>query len=397
MKNSLKIALWEFKKNVMNKTFLISIIITPVIFFFFAFFPNLLQRIESRKVFSLYIVDEIGMFNNLVNHYDHSGIELIEYRGDYSELKDEIRGQSRSGVMFLNDDTLENKTIDFFLGGEGRPDTGQFEKILITLLEIRLLNNYNFSEEEINFIRKDFTINKQSLVEDERDRFSRLVPLVFALLIVFAIYITGMMILQSSIQEKKDKMVELLLSTVRSDELLYGKMIGFFMVGFLQLGVWVGFGIPAIEMYFKINISQYVFNFQGLLSVLFWLGGYIVFGLIFSSIGATLDDIYSASNLQGIIFMIPILPVIFIPALVSDPNGIIARVGSFIPLTSPGVMLIRLGLSSNVPTFDIVLSFSIIIASIRLLSYAATKIFKTGMLLYGKNPNLKEILKWLRY
>src|SRR5699024_9741754 len=123
--------------------------------------------------------------------------------------------------------------------------------------------------------------------------------------------------------------------------------------------------------------------------------GYLLFASLFVGIGATIEDVSTSSNFQGLVIMLPFLPFVFAGPILTDPNGIVAKVTSFIPFTSPSVMLVRLSTLDEWPWMEIIISIVILILSVWLFMKLAGKIFKTGILLYGKNATPKEIWKWM--
>ena len=195
---------------------------------------------------------------------------------------------------------------------------------------------------------------------------------------------------QSAIQEKKDKMVELVLSSIKAEELMRGKILGYFALGLVQVGVWLLFGIPLAQIYFKIPVLQYLLVPEIVPMAFFALAGYLMFSSIFVALGATMEDAQSGSSFQGMIFLIPMLPVFVIGPIIANPSGIIALVGSYFPLTAPGVMLARLSISDNIPYWEVLISALILMVTIMLIMKLAGKLFKIAILMYGKNASFGD-------
>jgi ABC-2 type transport system permease protein len=141
---------------------------------------------------------------------------------------------------------------------------------------------------------------------------------------------------------------------------------------------------------------EYLFVAELPLMLLYAVIGYLMFSALFVSMGATINDIYAAGNFQGVLFIIPMLPVFFIGAIIQNPHGIVAKVGSYFPLSTPGVMLFRLVIASRIPTMEIILTLGILAGTTFLIMRLAGKIFKTALLMYGKNATPAEIFRWLR-
>jgi ABC-2 type transport system permease protein len=133
-----------------------------------------------------------------------------------------------------------------------------------------------------------------------------------------------------------------------------------------------------------------------LLFLLIAVLGYLLFAALFVGIGATMSDISTAGNFQGLVIMLPFIPLFFIGPVSADPSGTLAQVLTYVPFTSPVILLLRLVLLDEWRWLEIVLSLAVLAASVWLFMKLAGKIFKIGILLYGKNATPKEIWKWIR-
>ncbi|MDY0406078.1 ABC transporter permease [Virgibacillus sp. 179-BFC.A HS] len=228
------------------------------------------------------------------------------------------------------------------------------------------------------------------------DMLQKIVPIIFAGIILLSIVFSGMYIFQSASQEKKDKIAEIILSSVTPGELMQGKIIGYFVLGIVQAVVFLIFAVPFAMWKWDIPVASYVLVPETALLVAIAILGYLLFASMFVGIGATMADMGSAGQFQGMVMMLPFLPFIFIGPVLSDPSGLIAQIGTYIPFTSPGVLLLRLAVLDTWPWMQIVISIVILIVSIWIMMKLAGKIFKVGILMYGKNATPKEMWKWIR-
>jgi ABC-2 type transport system permease protein len=239
------------------------------------------------------------------------------------------------------------------------------------------------------------TTEKEEGVKGE-DPLKRIVPGAFAGVILFSIVITGMMIFQSASQEKKEKVAEIVLSSLTPEELMNGKIIGYFGLGLVQVFVWLLFIIPIVIWKFDVPVIEYILVPETLLLLFIAFAGYLMFAALFVGIGATVEDISTAGNFQGMVMMLPFIPFFFIGPVIGDPTGMIAKIATYFPLSSPGVLLVRLSILDEWPWMEIIISVVILLLSVWLLMKLAGKIFKTGILMYGKNATPQEIWKWIR-
>ncbi|MCD5425390.1 MAG: ABC transporter permease [Methanosarcinaceae archaeon] len=426
IRDSIKVATWEVKKLVWNKTFIISLLLTPVIFGMFMGLPILFDAIEDleeveiepEKGFTIYMIDEIGIYEPLSNrlyNISHPQIILKRYIGEVNELSNRIKGNKSAGFVHITQNTIDAKTVNIVIGNTSN-DGNVFEFIEIeketqlstfkfaleqTLLHYHL-SEYNINSNEINRILAGYSFDITTLVEEPIreeyliDEIGKYVPGVFAGLILFMSVFSGMTTMQSAISDKKDKMVEILLSSVSADSLMYGKIIGNFMAGIIQSSVYLVYILIGMQL---IGIPVALLIFLGFspelpIMLFFALMGYLFFSSIYIGLGSTMEDAASAGNFQSIILSIPFFSFIMIGPVIDNPDGIISLIGSFIPFTAPLVMIIRLTIS-DLNMIDILLPAIVLIISTLIMAKITGKIFKTGMLMYGKNPNPKEIWKWI--
>ena len=397
MNSTLKVAKWEIQRNIKNKAFLISILLTPLIMLFFAFIPTLLTKLETDKPFDLYIVDNLGIHDNISESSPIGNINFVFSNEDRQQLEYKVSGNRDQGFVILDNTALENGLITIYTDSEGVGNLAPAYGTLQSALNDYKLKTLALSESQIEYINQPWNISITPLkTKSEKSTHERAVPAIFAGILYFSIFTSGTMSFQSAIQEKKDKMVELVLSSIKAEELMRGKILGYFALGLVQVGVWLLFGIPLAQIYFKIPVLQYLLVPEIVPMAFFALAGYLMFSSIFVALGATMEDAQSGSSFQGMIFLIPMLPVFVIGPIIANPSGIIALVGSYFPLTAPGVMLARLSISDNIPYWEVLISALILMVTIMLIMKLAGKLFKIAILMYGKNASFGEIIKWLR-
>lgn len=396
MGQTFKVALWELKKNLTNKTFLISMALTPIIMIVFGALPTLLESLERNQTDYIYVVDEIGIYDALKENVDPEQYQLENFQGNVKDLEEKAIEEDRTSYIILDEEGLETHQFTLHSGDDSMIPLSGFQRSLNQTLQERKIDEVGIDREVAAYITTDFTIQQASLLEEDLDFLNRLIPGVFAGMILISVFISGTMTFQSATQEKRDKMTEVLLSSVSARDLMQGKIIGYFFLGLIQVGVWAGVGLLVATYYFDVPVLEYLFVSELPLMLLYALIGYLMFSALFVSMGATINDIYSAGNFQGVLFIIPMLPIFFIGAIIQNPHGIVAQVGSYFPLSTPGVMLFRLVIASRVPVTEIILSLSILVITTIVIMRLAGKIFKTALLMYGKNATPAEIFRWAR-
>lgn len=396
MRNILKIAKWEIKRNATNKTFLISIILTPVLMVLFSIVPALLGSLEESKPVTVYVVDEIGVFQSLEAGIDKDRVAVALSSKSPSLLREAIKGKKNEAFVVLDSGVLQNKTIQIYTGTDSSRAMDILNRTLQTVLRDYKLKSFGVSDLDLADLNTPFAFHADPVEGQKESNPAKFIPAVFAAFLLIAIFITGTMTFYSSLQDKKDKMVEILLSSIRAEELMQGKIIGYFVLGLMQVGVWMAFGIPAAQMYFKIPVVKYLFVPELLPMMFFALGGYLMYSAVFVALGATMEDVQSATNFQSTIMILPMIPFFLIAPIMSDPSGMVARVGTYFPLTTPGVMLLRLSISQHMPVWELLLSGAVMLLAILGISKLAGKIFKAAILMYDKNASAKQVLDWVK-
>jgi ABC-2 type transport system permease protein len=222
------------------------------------------------------------------------------------------------------------------------------------------------------------------------------------------------MVMTSIIEEKNNRVLELVISSAKPFDLMLGKIIGVALVAVTQVLIWAvivcsfsAFVMPSLlsgvmsgvegslsEVIGQFGNVTYVISlFADLLVYL--IGGYLIYAAIFAAIGSAVDNIQDASQLQTLA-IVPILAGLVISmAVVSDPNSTMAVWGSIIPFTSPMVMMARIPF--GVPAWQLILSIALLYIGIIFVVWFAGKVYRVGILMYGKKPTIAELIRWTRY
>lgn len=410
MRNSLKVAKWEIKRNMTNKSFIISLLSTPVIFLAFFFIPMLFNKADKTddENVSVYVYDELNVWDDLQETVDASGISnwtLIQTETKEIQMQEELLEMERSAYIAITEEALAEGQVKMYMTDD-LEDSFPFEAAifeqplrqlqidqlgLTETQKIAILNQVSIAAIDVTEV--EMKVSDEAL--NEADPLKRIIPSVFAGIILFSIVMTGMMIFQSASQEKKEKVAEIILSSLTPSELMQGKIIGYFVLGITQVVVWLVVALPAMIWRFDFPILEYLMVPEMLLLLFIAFAGYLLFAAIFVGIGATVEDMTSTSNFQGIVMMLPFLPAILIGPILSDPSGLIAKVGSFIPITAPAVWLIRLSMLDEWPWTELGIAIVVLLFSIWLFMKLAGKIFNMGIMMYGKNATPQEIWKWM--
>ncbi len=220
-----------------------------------------------------------------------------------------------------------------------------------------------------------------------------IIPFGFIMLLWVAAMTGGQYLLTTTIEEKSNRIMEVLLSAVSPMQLMVGKILGQMGVGLLILLVYSTLGSGAL-ISFKL-FDALDFSNIGLLVVYFFIAFFLIASLM-AAVGSAVSEIHEAQSLIGPIMMVLIVPMIAAPAIINNPNGQFATIASFIPPISPFVMVMRLPAAEGIPGWQIPATIAVGLASVVVAAWAAAKIFRIGILMYGKPPNFRTLIKWVR-
>ncbi|WP_067727989.1 ABC transporter permease [Oceanobacillus damuensis] len=408
MRNSMKVAKWEIKRNLKNKTFIIGLFITPILFLVFMFIGSMFGDSDTAEseTTTVFINDQLDVYPALQEVVEQSELnwEMQTTELNESEVTD-LDKEENTAYIFIDEVGLQSGIIPVYTSDEIDPYFINQVQLLSAPLQAIKISQLGLSEEEAATVMQGVafieTTEETASVGESPDEaglgnVERLVPGIFAGVILLSIVFTGMAIFQSASQEKKDKIAEIILSSLTPGDLMQGKIIGYFVLGLIQVVVFIGLILPFVLWKTDIPIIEYLLVPETVLLVGIAILSYLMFAAIFVGIGATMADVTTAGNFQGMVMMLPFLPFIMIGPVLSDPSGLVAQIGTYIPFTAPGVLIMRLTMLEEWPWMEIIISLAIIIVSILIFMKLAGKIFKVGILMYGKNASPGEIWKWIR-
>ncbi|MEL6809814.1 MAG: ABC transporter permease [Bacteroidota bacterium] len=426
----------EFFTKVKNKAFIIMTFLSPLIMVGLISLVVYLSQLNNDKVRTISVLDESELFLDQFENDDNLKFELLE-NVSLTEAKKAAENGEVYGLLHIPKvGNIEEITQAITFYSEDSPSLTFMRDIEYTLESkansIRL-SEANYDAELIKSLRLDIDTHLVSFSGEETSKLGSGLKLIFGglagyLLFMFII-IYGNMIMRSVIEEKTSRIIEVIISSVKPLKLLLGKIIGTSLAGISQFLVWVilisvlstvvlvvfGIDMSAIQQQQMEVVAQSAggnldeWMVEGLVEfwklpllnlvvmfLLFFIGGYLLYASLYAAIGAAVD---SETDTQQ--FMLPILLPLILAVyvgfftVIEDPHGTVSQVFSYIPFTSPVVMLMRIPF--GVPIEQQILSVVILFATFIGTVWFASKIYRVGILMYGKKPSYKEIIKWLKY
>ena len=216
------------------------------------------------------------------------------------------------------------------------------------------------------------------------------VPFGFAFILMLSIFIASGYLIQGLVEEKSSRVIELLLSRVTPDELVAGKLVGLGGAGLLQLVVWVGLAaVPALALS-AVSVSPRIVA----LSVMYYLVGFMFFGSIMAGVGCVVGTTQESQQLSSLWAVVAVIPMLFSPLILEDPNGTLSRVLSYVPVTSPMTMMMRCAAGKYV-WWDVPMSLIVMVLATWLSIRLSGRLFRMGLLMRGQRPSVRELWGYL--
>ena len=428
----------EFNERVRKKSFIITTILMPVLMIVLMIAPALIMEYSRGEQKTIAVIDDSG----LVAPQLQSNEEL---RFEPTDLTTEEARRSltdRFGVLYIGSDILENPSdVKLYANASSSLSiesniTGQIEDILeAEKLKAYHIDNLQQILDEVKTTVTLQTFRNDKSQEAESQAQSSTVATAAGYILGFVLYmfllIYGSMVMQSVIEEKNNRVLEVVVSSVRPFDLMLGKILGVALVAVVQVLIWgvLIFAVGAIvlpqlmpaEMMAGVQAMQqgmpdaaamgdmdpemlqavaavtdtgYILKIFVCL-LLFVFGGYLLYSAMFAAVGSAVDNVQDASQLQMPITLPIILALLAMIAVIKDPNSTMAFWFSIIPFTSPVVMMARI--PYGIPLWEVALSLAVLYASFVGMVWFAAKIYRVGIFMYGKKPTLRELLRWVRY
>ena len=430
----------EYLTRVKKKSFWILTILVPILLVALYAIPIYLS-LNTLEVTNVAVVDETSMYgdfksNDDVNYY---------YFEDTTAAKKALYSDSIDAFVYVPK-TMSGKlptdvSVYYYKDAPSASAKSDIEEQLQGMLRNSILVNvYEMTPEDYELITNT---SVHMLVEDletgEKDfvEIKMMIGLILSLLIYMSIFMFGSQVMRGVMEEKTNRIVEVMVSSLRPFQLMMGKVIGVALVGLTQFALWIVLSGGLITAFTMANADKFAGAqteqitsiatkgqeavdqtavampelsasqemIQGLMNIqfgtiilsflIFFVLGYFLYATLFAAVGSITES--DTDNSQFVLpLTVPLLlSIILMPSIVNAPNGSLALWLSMIPFTSPVAMMVRLPF--GIPVWQVVLSIGILVVTFLIALWVAAKIYRTGILLYGKKITYKELWKWLRF
>ncbi len=414
----------EYLRRVAKKSFIVLTFLVPFLLAATLFVPLWLSTFDDGETKIVAVVDQTGKYAKAFDGETDFQFQFVQPVDTFAAAKSTYTAYD--AVVLIDNDLQSKPSVSIFSEKQIPADLKKYvETSLESFVEDKKLASYNIPNisEIIAQSKTDIVVSTIKLNEDGSESVSSTemasaIGMLFMMLIYFFVFTYGSMVMNSVLQEKTNRIVEVLVCSVRPFELMMGKIISIALVGLTQFVLWIvfvvllcGIGMNFVEIPTPTDVNAMAqtsvsaeiiqglmgINFVEIVSmfVAYFIGGYLIYASIFVAIGAAVDNETDTQQ-----FVIPItIPILFAmyAAIYSleNPDGPLAFWCSMIPFTSPIVMMVRLPF--EVALWEKIVSIAVLFLTFVCTTWLAAKIYRTGILMYGKKVTWRELWKWLKY
>lgn len=423
MRKILSVIKREYIQIVRTKGFIIGTILGPVLMAAFIVVPILVQFVSVDQQERIGVVDLTEeIYPELDNKLDQKLKDgsrrylLEEYQPETNvedqleELNRKVLDKQLTAYIFIPEDISEGGEAEYVSEHVSDFDKqGNINRALSSIVIEKRLSGEGLDPEKIGQYMRPVSlttkkVTKRGVEKDTGGTF------IISWFLVFILYMTvifyGQIILRGVIEEKSSRVVEIVLSSLRPFQLMAGKILGIAAVGFTQYAIWGLFGIaatrysksiiarffPAASAFDMPTIPSYIFIYF----VVFFILGYFLYGTIYAGIGSMVNNEKEAQQLVMPVTMFLVVPILLMMFVIRSPNSSLSVTLSLIPFFAPILMLLRICVLLP-PFTQIAVSILLLILTTILMIWISAKIYRVGILMYGKRPSFGEIIKWMRY
>ncbi|SDL78762.1 ABC-2 type transport system permease protein [Daejeonella rubra] len=432
MNKTLLIIKREYFSRVKKKSFLIMTFLVPMLIIGMYALIFALSMSGGDNIPTVEVIDESGIFNK--NFEDKKSVNFEASELSLTEAKKKVINNEDAFVLYIPKDISTGGSIEMFAQKKaGLSVISTIERQLNDQMRIKLLKDAGIDSETLDKIKPNLSVvSKELTIEGEKDSSSgaaMAVGFAAAILIYMSLFIYGIQVMRGIIEEKTSRIVEVVISSVKPFQLMMGKIIGIGLVGLTQFMLWIVLSAslmtlattilfkdkveqvksempmskqmetvqndgPGMDIVKAVQTVQWTYILP--VFIIFFLGGYMLYSALFAAVGSAVD-----SDTETQQFMLPItLPLLFtyimsFSFIVNNPDSSLSFWLSIIPFTSPIAMMVRLPF--GVPNWELALSIFLLIGGFIFTTWVASRIYRVGILMYGKKVSFKELGKWFMY
>lgn len=414
MNKILAVAMWEYVEKVKSKAFLIGLFITPILMLAMGFLPMLFATQEDASTKVIGLIDPTGTIavplanrmeqlyrlpngqpNYVIRQIGDVGGSTADLVAEAKRLSvsDQIEGFCLIGTNLAGDTVTaeyQSKSIgDIRLASRLEES---FRSVVYSQRIAKLgLNTVESKELDFKVNLAQVKLSKEG--EKEESGFERVFmsAFVFEMMMFLLIMLSGQLLVRSVIEEKSNRIIEILVSSCSPSEIMAGKILGLSGLGFTQVAFW---GLIAFAI--SMQTGSMLFNPLHLsLLVVYFVLGYLFYAAVFIMAGAPLNSEQEAQQITSYLTMILIMPIVLAMPVMKEPGALWIKILSFVPLLTPTMMAMRIPIQMP-EVWEFVVTICLMVCSIVVAMFAAGRVFRIGILSTGKSPSIPELIRWIK-
>ncbi len=449
----------EYGTRVKKKTFIIMTILGPILFAAMMIAPVILMKMEDDEYKKIAVIDESGMFTDALKNTEY--IVFDDVSGKYydqatvsynlTEAKKMLKDSEYYALLYIPHTAVQGTKGSVVIYSYQQPNMGlkmhiangiekRIEDIKLSLKAGELGITEAEVTEILNVVNTDIGIITSTLDEDGGEKESSteiamIIGYICGFLIYMFVFMYGSQVMRGVIEEKSSRIIEVIVSSVKPFQLMMGKIIGVALVGLTQFVLWVVLTIGLVTVAQAVLLKDYdaknmtpqtvtvgsnldqnsaapdeqAMKFEEMFKAVFavdyftiiifflfyFIGGYLLYAAMFAAVGSAVDNETDTQQFMLPITLPLVLGIIVMVSAINNPSGSLSYWFSLIPFTSPIVMMVRIPF--GVPFIDLAISMTLLVVTFIFMTWFAAKIYRVGILMYGKKVNYKELWKWFKY
>lgn len=424
----------EYIERVSKKSFIITTLLMPIIMLLLSAAPALIMGLNTSETKAIVVIDNSGEILPLIESNT-----TAEFTSTDLSLDTLMKKETVDGILVIEKDIISHpENLRLYTRDAASTElTNNIENQVERIVEQKRIKAYNIDgltkilkDVQVNVTLPTSRITDTNETTESSNTLSSIMGIGMAFILYMFLMMYGQMVMTSIIEEKNNRVLEIMVSSVKPSHLMMGKIVGVGLVAVTQVILWgvlltaiSAFVMPAllpeavtadlsaynagtleaaaattdmelVKALASLGSAWYIISIFGYM-LLFLIGGFLFYAAINAAFGSAVDNIQDAGQLQMFVVIPIIIGLVFGMSVIADPSSPMAMWLSFIPFTSPMVMMARIPF--DIPIWQVVTSLIILYISFIVTVWLAAKIYRVGIFMYGKKPNLKELIRWARY
>jgi len=387
----LKVARWEFSRAVRHPLFAIMTLLIPLVMVLSGGAGLMVERMTQAQELEVAVIDEMGSaYSFLAAHLKGSPVTLIDYAGSRQQAEADLKAGRLDGFLVLDAQAVKSGRIPYYVDKVRVAELRVLKTTLIGALTAYRLQQLGLTPDQLAAVMVPVTVEPVPIGEAEGEPAALAVaPMIVAGVLIMSALLPGQVLMYGVIKEKRNRIVEILLSSISSTDLMVGKILGFGALSLLQVTIWVSAGVLIASRF--MDLGQLGLSLADFLpSLPYFLLGYLLLASLFATIGATMKEAEGGSQAHGLVVIIPMVPLFVIPVIMMNPNALWVRVLSHVPPFIPATMLLRLAVT-RVAVWEMLTSLTILACSVVFFIHLGARIFKEGILQFDRALTLRDL------